>query len=143
MSVRIEINKEAFAKLAEDPLFAGTVEEHAKRMIAKANEKITNHREKCKLVLDGTFKYKHGGSGHEAKELFGTEWRTMERRRCSFCKMVTLVDDSIQYSYCPHCGAEIIKPRTLETILADVRDGKIETGNAVDEIYELMENETN
>lgn len=62
----------------------------------------------CELELDGTFKYKHGGSGHEQKELFGTEWRVMERRRCSSCHKVLLVDDSIAYEYCPHCGAKVV-----------------------------------
>ena len=41
MTARMEINKEAFAKLAEDPLFKGTVEEHAKRIAEKANAPIT------------------------------------------------------------------------------------------------------
>jgi hypothetical protein len=41
MAARVEINKEAFAKLAEDPLFQGTVEEHAKRIAEKANAPIT------------------------------------------------------------------------------------------------------
>ena len=58
-------------------------------------------------VDDGKFKYKHGGTGHEAKELFGTEWWTMERRKCSVCYKVSLVDDSILYGYCPHCGAKM------------------------------------
>ena len=42
---KIEINKEAFAKLAEDPLFNGTVEEHAKRVMEKANSPITTLEE--------------------------------------------------------------------------------------------------
>ena len=41
MTARMEINKEAFAKIAEDPLFKGTVEEHAKRIAEKANAPIT------------------------------------------------------------------------------------------------------
>ena len=41
MTARMEINKEAFAKLAEDPLFKGTIEEHAKRIAEKANASIT------------------------------------------------------------------------------------------------------
>ena len=45
MSCKVEINKEAFVKLAEDPLFKGTVEEHAKRMVEKANAPIATLEE--------------------------------------------------------------------------------------------------
>ena len=45
MTARVEINKEAFAKLAEDPLFKGTVEEHAKRIAEKVNVPITTLEE--------------------------------------------------------------------------------------------------
>ena len=58
-------------------------------------------------IEDGSFKYKHGGSGHEARLLFGTEWRTMLRLKCPECGMTTLVDDTIAYSYCPHCGERL------------------------------------
>lgn len=51
------------------------------------------------------FKYKRGGRNTEAKQIFGTEWRTMQRLKCSVCGMVVLVDDTIKYEYCPHCGA--------------------------------------
>ena len=58
-------------------------------------------------IEDGSFKYKHGGRNSEAKELFGTEWRTMRRIKCSLCNKITLVDDTILYEYCPHCGAKM------------------------------------
>ena len=60
-----------------------------------------------KWIEDGSFKYKHGGRNSEAKELFGTEWRTMRRIKCSLCNKITLVDDTILYEYCPHCGADM------------------------------------
>lgn len=58
-------------------------------------------------IEDGSFKYKNGGRNSEAKELFGTEWRTMRRVKCSLCNKITLVDDTILYEYCPHCGAKM------------------------------------
>lgn len=58
-------------------------------------------------IDEGSFKYKHGGRNSEAKELFGTEWRTMQRIVCSLCNKTTLVDDTILYEYCPHCGAKM------------------------------------
>ena len=60
-----------------------------------------------KWIDGGSFKYKHGGRNSEAKELFGTEWRTMRRIKCSLCNKITLVDDTIPYEYCPHCGARM------------------------------------
>lgn len=58
-------------------------------------------------IDEGSFKYKHGGRNSEAKELFGTEWRTMQRIVCSLCNKTTLVDDTILYEYCPNCGAKM------------------------------------
>ena len=55
--------------------------------------------------IEAEFKYKRGGRNTEAKQIFGTEWRTMQRLKCSVCGMVVLVDDTIKYEYCPHCGA--------------------------------------
>lgn len=58
-----------------------------------------------KWKYEAGFKYKRGGRNTEAKQIFGTEWRTMQRLKCSVCGMVVLVDDTIKYEYCPHCGA--------------------------------------
>lgn len=60
-----------------------------------------------KWIEDGSFKYKHGGRNSDVKELFGTEWRTMRRIKCSLCNKITLVDETILYEYCPHCGAKM------------------------------------
>ena len=63
----------------------------------------------CKMEAAGGLKYKHGGTGSEAKKLFGTEWRTMEKSKCTVCHKVTMHDDTIAYSYCPHCGAKVVE----------------------------------
>ena len=60
-----------------------------------------------KWIEDGSFKYKHGGRNSEVKELFGTEWRVIRRIKCSLCNKITLVDETILYEYCPHCGAKM------------------------------------
>lgn len=47
------------------------------------------------------------GRGLERKAIFGTTKRTFNRLKCSGCKKVVVVDDTIYYAYCPHCGAKM------------------------------------
>ena len=47
------------------------------------------------------------GRGLERKAIFGTTKRTFNRLKCSGCKKVVVVDDTIHYAYCPHCGAKM------------------------------------
>ena len=41
------------------------------------------------------------------KEVLGYGGRVIENLQCSECRMVTMVDASIMYDYCPHCGAHM------------------------------------
>jgi len=41
------------------------------------------------------------------KEVLGYGGRVIENLRCSVCRKVTMVDNSILYSFCPHCGARM------------------------------------
>lgn len=59
-------------------------------------------------------KYKRGGRNSDHKEVFGTEWRTELSQECSCCGMTTMLDASIAYQYCPHCGADL-RENTNET----------------------------
>lgn len=43
----------------------------------------------------------------EQKKALGYGGRTMETLKCSGCHMLTMVDDSVRYDYCPHCGAKM------------------------------------
>lgn len=89
--------------------------EHEATTSLIAERKVLNAVHNGELVMrnrgrwrdDGGFKYKHWGDNSEAKRIFGTEWRKMLRLKCSECKMLTLVDDTIAYKYCPHCGAQM------------------------------------
>ena len=58
-------------------------------------------------IEETSWKYKKGGRNSDMKEVLGTEWMTMIRQRCSECNKVTMVDGSILYKYCPHCGSEM------------------------------------
>ena len=58
-------------------------------------------------IEETSWKYKKGGRNSDMKEILGTEWMTMMRQRCSECNKVTMVDGSILYKYCPHCGSEM------------------------------------
>lgn len=78
------------------------------KVIRNTVEELKAEREEGEWIDSGTFKYKHGGKGEEAKRLFGTEWRTMQRVACSVCNKTTLVDNTIAYEFCPHCGARMI-----------------------------------
>ena len=49
---------------------------------------------------------------NNAKEQFdalGQVHRTELRLQCSVCHKITMVDSSIKYEYCPHCGAEMFE----------------------------------
>ena len=63
--------------------------------------------ERREWIEETSWKYKRGGRNSDMKEILGTEWMTMIRQRCSECNKVTMVDGSILYKYCPHCGADM------------------------------------
>ena len=64
-------------------------------------------RPRGEWIEETSWKYKKGGRNSDMKEILGTEWMTMIRQRCSECNKVTMVDGSILYKYCPHCGADM------------------------------------
>lgn len=45
--------------------------------------------------------------GIEKKEITGKGYHTYLNVRCTNCNKVTMVDETIIYSYCPHCGARM------------------------------------
>ena len=46
-------------------------------------------------------------NAREQYSALGYPHRTELKRRCSLCRKITLVDASIEYRYCPHCGARM------------------------------------
>lgn len=48
-------------------------------------------------------------NAREQYSVLGYPHRTELKRRCSVCRKITLVDSSIEYKYCPHCGAVMSK----------------------------------
>lgn len=46
-------------------------------------------------------------NAREQYSVLGYPHRTESKRRCSVCRKITLVDASIEYKYCPHCGARM------------------------------------
>ena len=71
-------------------------------------------RQRGEWIEETSWKYKKGGRNSDMKEILGTEWMTMIRQRCSECNKVTMVDGSILYKYCPHCGARMDGERSEE-----------------------------
>lgn len=58
--------------------------------------------------FEAKWQYKNcDGRGMERKEIFGTTKRTFNRLKCSKCKKAVVIDDTIAYAYCPHCGAKM------------------------------------
>lgn len=58
--------------------------------------------------FEAKWQYKNcDGRGMERKEIFGTTKRTCNRLKCSKCKKAVVIDDTIAYAYCPHCGARM------------------------------------
>lgn len=58
--------------------------------------------------FEAKWQYKNcDGRGMERKEIFGTTKRTCHRLKCSKCKKAVVIDDTIAYAYCPHCGAKM------------------------------------
>lgn len=63
--------------------------------------------------FEAKWQYKNcDGRGMERKEIFGTTKRTFNRLKCSRCKKAVVIDDTITYAYCPHCGAKMDKEET-------------------------------
>lgn len=46
-------------------------------------------------------------NAYEQYRALGYPHRIILKERCSECKKITLVDRSIYYSFCPHCGAKM------------------------------------
>ncbi len=43
----------------------------------------------------------------EQYKVFGYPHRIELRLRCENCRKITMVDSSIAYNFCPHCGAKM------------------------------------
>jgi Zn finger protein HypA/HybF involved in hydrogenase expression len=37
----------------------------------------------------------------------GYPHRNILQMQCDKCRLITMVDESIRYDYCPHCGADM------------------------------------
>lgn len=46
-------------------------------------------------------------NAREQYRALGYPHRIILKQQCSICRKVTLVDDSISYNFCPHCGAKM------------------------------------
>lgn len=55
----------------------------------------------------GKEKYINLATANEQYKVLGYPHRNIERLRCSECGMHTLVDETIAYDFCPHCGADM------------------------------------
>ena len=45
----------------------------------------------------------------QQKEALGYGGRVIEKLRCTACNKLTMVDSSIRYDYCPHCGEKMLQ----------------------------------
>lgn len=65
-------------------------------------------RKRGRWTLIGMKKYKTVGRTPDQKEvLLEKEWRREEKIQCSCCGKITMLDYSITYQFCPHCGADM------------------------------------
>lgn len=55
----------------------------------------------------GKEKYINLATANEQYKVLGYPHRNIEHLRCSECGMLTLVDETIAYDFCPHCGADM------------------------------------
>lgn len=46
-------------------------------------------------------------NAREQYKTLGYPHRNILLLKCSKCKMVTMVDETIKYDFCPHCGAKM------------------------------------
>jgi Zn finger protein HypA/HybF involved in hydrogenase expression len=58
----------------------------------------------------GSFKVIRCDSGVETtqKKWLGFGGRVMVRLQCSNCHKITMLDETIRYNYCPHCGTKMV-----------------------------------
>lgn len=78
--------------------------------IRKALEKLPPtqpERKKGKWKVVGKDMYINLENAREQYRDLGYPHRNELKLRCSECGMLTIVDESIAYNYCPHCGAKM------------------------------------
>lgn len=69
---------------------------------------VQPERKRGKWTLIGMKMYKTVGRTPDQKEvLLEKEWRREEKIQCSRCGKLTMLDYSITYQFCPHCGADM------------------------------------
>lgn len=85
--------------LEEDEVFR-LIKESEDWEVERENDETDSHSavRSGRWIGDGSFKFRHAGCD---------EPRTMRRFKCSVCNLVTQVDGSFPYPYCPHCGAKM------------------------------------
>lgn len=78
------------------------------RLLAE-NDELRKERPvvRGKWVLDGVQMIINLENAREQYKELGYPHRNELRMRCSNCKKITMVDASIRYEYCPHCGADM------------------------------------
>ena len=55
----------------------------------------------------GTQMHLNLDNAREQYRELGYPHRNIECLQCSNCRMVSMVDESIRYEFCPHCGADM------------------------------------
>ena len=70
---------------------------------------VQNDEDNAKWIEDGKIEFLNRNSWAEVEQrkALGYTGRTYLKLICSKCHKTTMVDDSIAYEYCPHCGVQI------------------------------------
>ena len=70
-------------------------------------KKITESTRAGKWEYQGAYKYINLYTCNAQYDATGELHRTEITQRCSLCNIVTCLDASYKYEYCPHCGAKM------------------------------------
>lgn len=68
---------------------------------------VQTERKKGKWEERGKDMYINLENAREQYKVLGYPHRYGVKLQCSACNMITIVDESIAYKFCPHCGADM------------------------------------
>lgn len=68
---------------------------------------IEPERKKGKWIIRGKQMVLNLENAREQYSALGYPHRNIQQLQCSECRKITLVDESILYEYCPHCGCDM------------------------------------
>lgn len=85
----------------------GVVDIFLEAVAAMIDEQPTIERKTGKWIKKGAQMHINLDNAREQYTELGYPHRNISALMCDVCRKITLVDESIKYNFCPHCGADM------------------------------------